>query len=130
MTEENKNDHVTIKIPIELVQEIDQRVGTSGYRSRAEITKQALREFMQRNPLPKIEKILPRFEHLNMDATGAKIIDRQTKRIANIIIIPQGMHCDICDEHQCVHIDFALTVPDIQEVIREKLAEGWKLPKL
>jgi len=128
MTEENKNDHVTIKIPIELVNEIDKRVGTHGYRSRAEITKQALREFMEKNPLPKIEKSLPHFEHLNMDATGVKIIDRQLKRVANIIINPKGMHCDICDKHQCAHIDFALTVPDIQEEIRKKRIEGWQLP--
>jgi len=41
-----KSDHVTIKLPIELVEEIDALQGKFGFRSRGEIVKEAVRRLL------------------------------------------------------------------------------------
>ena len=75
-------------------------------------------------------KILPQFEHFNINATGVRIMDRKIGMIAEIYFKPQGIFCDIDKSNTCEHIDFALTVPAIQEIIIRKRKEGWKLPEV
>jgi len=70
----------------------------------------------------------PRFEHFNMGENGVRISDRKIKLIADIYIKPQGMFCDLDKSDNCEHIDYALTIPEIQEIIKKHLKEGWKLP--
>lgn len=41
------NEYVTIKLPRELVNEIDTFVGKEGYASRTEVVKDALRKFFK-----------------------------------------------------------------------------------
>lgn len=55
MTNMNKKqDHVTIKLPKELVDEIDALQGKFGFRSRGEIVKEAVRRLLDhyRNVVP------------------------------------------------------------------------------
>jgi len=40
------NEYTTIKIPNDLVAELDVLVGTHGFRSRAEVVKEALRRLL------------------------------------------------------------------------------------
>ena len=42
--------HVTIKLPIDTITEIDKLVGRYGYTSRAEVVKSALRTFFEKYP--------------------------------------------------------------------------------
>jgi len=42
-------EYVTVKIPEELAKEIDAIIGTHGYSSRADVVKDALRRFFERN---------------------------------------------------------------------------------
>lgn len=86
------------------------------------------KEYTDNQPIVNIE--LPRFEHFNMNATGVRITDRETRRIADIDLKPTGIYCDLCEKNKCAHIDFALTVPAIKEVIRERKKEGWNLPNI
>ncbi|MCW4044243.1 MAG: ribbon-helix-helix domain-containing protein [Candidatus Bathyarchaeota archaeon] len=44
------NDYTTIKLPNEMVDEIDKLVGKHGFRSRGEIVKEAIRNFLMRYP--------------------------------------------------------------------------------
>jgi Arc/MetJ-type ribon-helix-helix transcriptional regulator len=74
------------------------------------------------------KKSLPRFEHFNMEANGVRITDRKIKLIADIYFKPQGIFCDLDKADDCEHIDFALTVPEIREIIRKHKKEGWKFP--
>jgi len=69
-----------------------------------------------------------RFEIFNHDANGVKVTDRKLRRIAQIYFKPEGIWCDLDGNAQCEHIDFVLRQPDIQENIRKKKKEGWKLP--
>ena len=69
-----------------------------------------------------------RFEHFNMEETAVRITDRQLQRIAGIRFKPDGIYCELDERDKCEHIEFALTVPEVKELIREKRKEGWKLP--
>ena len=115
-------DYVTLKIPKELADEIDSLIGKKGFRSRAELTKEALRRFLLDYPKH------PTLEHFNLNEDGVRILDRVLHLIVDIAFKPKGIWCDYCQTNNCRHIDFALTVPDIQAVIRKKRGEGWKLP--
>jgi Arc/MetJ-type ribon-helix-helix transcriptional regulator len=126
MDEEPPATHVTIKLPKELVAEMDKLQGKHGFRSRGEIAKEAIRQF-----LTKYEedlKPLPRFEQLNFDDNGVKILDRKLGRVADVFFKRTGIYCNLDETDDCEHIQFALKERDIQRLIRKKKAEGWKLP--
>lgn len=120
-TKERKgSDHVTVKIPQELVAEMDKLIGKYGFRSRGEIAKEAIREL-----LAEYEK--SPFEMLNHDDRGVKVIDRQLCRVADIQITPNGIHCPVCDASKCEHIRFALSQPDVRKIVTQKQKEGWQI---
>jgi Arc/MetJ-type ribon-helix-helix transcriptional regulator len=131
MSEKNrKNEHNTVKLPESLTDEVDKYLGIKGFTSRAEITKQALREFMERDPLPKTEKNLPRFQHVNADSTGIKIFEQSPEgnRIVHVTFSPDGIECDHHGDENCEHVQYALQLADVQEIIQKRKKEGWKLP--
>jgi Arc/MetJ-type ribon-helix-helix transcriptional regulator len=41
------NEYTTLKLPTELVDEVDQLVGKHGFTSRAEVAKEAIRKLLQ-----------------------------------------------------------------------------------
>ena len=44
----NQNEYVTIRIPKNLAKEIDSLIGKFGFTSRAEVVKQAVRNFLEK----------------------------------------------------------------------------------
>jgi len=124
-----EGDYTTIKLPNDLVSSMDKLIGTYGFKSRAEIVKEALRDLLAQYKTPNtIEQ--PRYDHFNMGVHGVRITDRQLHRIADIRFSPEGIYCELDESESCGHIDFALTVPEIKEIIRNKRKEGWKLPDI
>ena len=98
-----------------------------GYRSIAQFMEDAARKRLEElNALG----TMPRFEHFNRGPDGVKIFDRRLRRIADVYFKPDGIFCDLDQKDDCEHITFALTVPEIQEVIRQRRKEGWKLPEV
>jgi hypothetical protein len=83
----------------------------------------ALRELLNKYKPP-----LPRFDHFNIGVHGVRTTDRQLHRIADIRFSPEGIYCELDESESCGHTEFALTVPEIKEIIRNKRIEGWKLP--
>jgi len=71
---------------------------------------------------------LSSFDHFNVSVHGVRITDRQLHRIADIRFKPKGIYCELDESENCGDIEFALTVPEIKEIIRNKREEGWKLP--
>ena len=71
---------------------------------------------------------LPRFEQINSDENGVKILDRQLHRVADVYFKRAGIHCILDDSDECAHVTFALAQKDVQKLIRQKRAQGWKLP--
>ena len=76
------------------------------------------------------QKIGPEMEHYNLNEEGVRILDHSLDRIVDIFFTPQGIRCDECDESNCRHVKFALGVPQIQKVIRQKRKDGWDLPEI
>ena len=131
------SDHITIKIPKELVDEMDKLKGVMGFRSRGEIAKEAIRQLVNhyKETLATAEPPKPQIEHFNVSETGVCILDRTIKngvsngRIIDVYFRPEGIWCEYCQAKNCRHIRFALTVPKIKEIIKKKRQEGWKLPE-
>ena len=120
-----EGEYSNIKIPNELIVNVDCLIGKYGYKSRGEIVKTALREF-----LVKYEKPEPRLERINSDSSGIKIFDRKIprNRLVHVTFTPDGIQCDYHKSNTCEHVEFALEQADVQEIIKEKKKEGWNLP--
>lgn len=125
---EKEDDYTTIRIPKELSEEVDALVGKKGFRSKAEVVKEAIRRLL--NHYHESEVALPRFEKINSDENGVKVLDRhgEIHRIADIYFKRNGIWCEACQKDACEHIDFALSQSDVQETIRKRRKEGWNLP--
>ncbi len=95
-----------------------------GYRSIAQFLEDASRRRLEL--LKSEHKELPRFEQVNTDENGVKVLDRQLKRVADVQIKPSGAKCILDDSSSCEHVRFALSLPEVQDLIRKK---GWKLPE-
>lgn len=70
-------------------------------------------------------------EHFNLDENGIRIVDRALKtdrspngRIIDIFFKERKAWCDYDKSAKCKHIEFALSLPIVQEILRKK---GWKL---
>jgi Arc/MetJ-type ribon-helix-helix transcriptional regulator len=119
-----------VKIPKELVQEMDKLIGKHGFRSRGEITKEALRRFMEHY---KNIVELPVLEHFNLNEQGVMILDRSIDppkgKLVEVYFKPMPddtlkIFCEYDETDKCRHVDFALDLPEVQEIIRKK---GWKI---
>jgi len=117
-----EDDYVTVRIPKELSEEADKLIGKKGFRSKAEIVKEALRELIDHYGADK------HFQMLHHSSDGVKVRDVRLGQVADIKISPEGIYCPICDASNCEHIRFALDQPDVKNLIRRKKKEGWKLP--
>jgi hypothetical protein len=139
MSEESKpkpgSDHITIKLPKELVAEMDRLIGAMGFRSRGEIAKEAIRQLLSQYKENLTPPRHPPFEHFNIGEHGVRILDRTLTngnsrgRIIDVYFRPEGVWCEYCQTNNCKHIQFALTIPKIREIIWKKREEGWNLPK-
>ena len=130
MKTRNERQYKNISVKTELAETIENFVEENpsyGYRSIAQFMEDAARKRLEElNALG----TLPRFEHFNRGLNGVRITDRKLRRIADIYFKPEGIWCDLDQKANCEHITFALTVPEIQEVIRQRRKEGWKLPDI
>lgn len=121
-------DYKGVSLKRDLVEQIEKFVEDNPqYKSTADFLHESARVRMEEINKAKNN---PRFEHFNINDTGVRITDRQIGMIAEIYFKPQGIFCDIDKSNTCEHIDFALTVPAIQEIIRKRKKEGWKLPEI
>ncbi|NLB77215.1 MAG: ribbon-helix-helix protein, CopG family [Crenarchaeota archaeon] len=117
-----RDDNKGFRLPESIAQEMDKLIGTHGFTSRAEIAKQAIREYLEKI---RSEENLHMVNHGD---NGVKVRDTKLGRVADIQITPNGIYCPVCDASNCEHIRFALMQPDIQKIVTKKRKEGWKLP--
>lgn len=125
MSKEYSDKYRNVSIKTEFADEIEKFINANprhGYRSIAQFLEDAARRRLE-----DLAKQPFRFEEINHDENGVKIFDRQQHRIAEIFFKPKGIWCDLCEKSSCNHIEFALSNPDIQEIIKKKRKEGWKL---
>jgi len=126
----SERGYKNISIKTEFAEAIEEFVKNNpryGYRSIAQFMEDAARKRLEE--LKALEVQLPRFEQINHDLNGVKILDRKLRRVADIYFKPEGTWCNLCQQNTCEHINFALTQHDIQEVVQKRRNEGWKLPE-
>jgi hypothetical protein len=124
-----KPEYKSISIKEEFAESIEEFIRehpTLGYRSIAQFLEDSARRRLEE--LKSQIKIPPRFEQVNLDDNGTKILDRQIKEIVQIYIKPNGIVCSLDLVGNCEHVCFALTQNNVKEAIRKHKREGWKLP--
>ena len=113
---EEKVEYGFVKLPVDLIAEVDDHVGKHGYRSRTEIVKEAIRRLLITYP----EDSKPELEHFNLNDQGVIIVDRKLDRIIQVYFRPDKVVCEVDGEKPCKHKDFALQLVDVQKILREK----------
>jgi hypothetical protein len=77
-----------------------------------------------------LEKLQPALEHFNITENGVRILDRtlgtKTSRgcIIDVYFKQDKAWCKYCESSSCQHVQFALSLPEVQEILRTK---GWKI---
>lgn len=114
-----EDEYTTVKVPNDLILIIDGLIGNRGFKSRGEVVKNALRDFLDKQDTHQFT--------LNHDDQGIKVWDNKLHRHAQIQFTPKGIYCVACDATKCEHIRFAISQPDVLEMVIEKRKEGWKI---
>lgn len=97
-----------------------------GYRSIAAFLEDSSRRRLEE--LKATEDQLQSMWHMNLNDDGVLVWDPDIPLAVQILFSPKGIKCVFDGEDGCKHIQFALTKPDIQKVIRARRKEGWRLP--
>ena len=74
----------------------------------------------------KIPETPPFLEHFNLNEEGVLVLDYtlHTDRIVQIFFKPEGPWCEHCESMKCRHVEFALDIPKVQDILQKK---GWKM---
>lgn len=96
------------------------------YKSVADFVHEAVRIRMQE--LRKSYENMPTYRKVNSDNEGAKIWNNKKRESADIYFTPKGIRCSLDETETCEHIMYALSLPEVREIIRKHRKEGWKLP--
>lgn len=65
----------------------------------------------------------PRLEHFNLSENGVLIVDHDLDRIVQVYFKPNKVLCEYDESSDCKHVDFALELPEVQELLKKR---GWK----
>lgn len=116
-----REDFQTVTIRKDLIKKMDEYIASewrdnTNIDSRPALMNAALDEYFQHHK--------PRFEHINTYEDHASILDRQLKTELAIYFKDDGLvWCEYDEKKSCIHIDYILSLADVQEKLRKK---GWK----
>jgi hypothetical protein len=128
------SEYSKISLKREFMEKIDQFIKDypeHGYRSLAQFVEDAIR---RRSDELQVFQLTPRFSHINTYEDHATIADKKMgqdiegKRSPRLIDIyvrksennTLAFWCEYCDSAKCEHVKYALTIPKVQEILREK----------
>jgi len=106
----------SVSLPEEVIDEIKAILDQNpelGYNSVAEFIMDSIR----RNP-----NYMERMEHYNVYGDHVTIYDRVLKNLADIYFQNERPYCDLCEASNCEHIEFALTLPKVINLLTDR---GW-----
>jgi hypothetical protein len=121
-----------VSLQRELVDRIEEYVKThpeTGYKSMADFVTDAVRKRCEDlNILPS----KPILEHFNLTENGVTILDRSLNppkgALVDVYFKPDAKNrlqarCQYDETDDCSHVKFALDLPEVQEILKQK---GWK----
>jgi len=125
-----KPDYTGISIKSELANDVEAFIRehpSKGHRS--------LTSFVEDATIRRLEELknqikeLPRFDRINGDVSGVTIYDREMKEVkaVHVSVRRSGICCDFHQANNCEHVKYALSLEDVQEMIRKRKKEGWKI---
>jgi len=129
-TKTERTEYMHIKIPEELVVEVDNFIadGQFGYRSRTEFVKDAVRRLLSEygRKEERTEEEMLDLKHFNLNEDGVLVLDRviQPDNLIQVYFRPEGVYCELCESMKCRHVEFALRLPKVQDILHKK---GWKI---
>jgi hypothetical protein len=109
----------------ELLKMFDKIKGKIGIQSNVDLIRMLINEKYEQLGL---KNNLPRFEKINNDENGVKILDRTLGDDVEVYIKPNGIVCGYDKTDDCDHIRYALSFPEVRRLIKKHRKEGWKLP--
>lgn len=124
-----KPEYTGISIKTELAQDVETFVKEHPTKYRS------LTHFVEDSAIERLKELrtqlkeLPRFDRINGDDTGVLIYDRELKenKAVHVSVRPNGVMCDFHQRTDCEHVKYALKLPDVQEMIKKRRKEGWKI---
>jgi hypothetical protein len=124
-----------VSLQRELINKIEQYIKThreTGYKSLADFVTDAVREKCIELKILTLTPEPPTLEHFNLSEDGVRVLDRSLAnehsrgRIIDVYFKPENAWCEFCESTSCKHVEFALSLPEVQKILREK---GWKIRK-
>ena len=116
-----KEDWKTVNVKKSLMEEVERVQKTEEARKAGITNASQFVDLAVREALEKFE--LKRFEHINMYEDHVKILDNkleQAGRIVSVYFRDARAWCDYCDEHVCVHIQYAWEIPEVRSALAER----------
>lgn len=93
-----------------------------GVKNDTEVVRSLMRQFY----LEHKDHLQPLLEHFNLNEEGVMILDHTLDspkgRIIQVLFKPEQVECELCESQQCRHIKYALSLPRVIGILREK---GW-----
>jgi len=115
-----------ISLSRELVDKIEEYINNhpeTGYKSLADFVTDAVREkCIELKILVPTPPELPTLEHFNVNEDHVTVIDRAKKIFADVYFRNNRVLCGSCESENCEHVEYALNLPKIQKILRQK---GW-----
>ena len=115
------NEWKTINVKRGLMEEVE-RLLQSTMVKREGITNMS--QFLDAAIKEKIIKVeTKRFDHVNMYEDHVKILDNNLEkhgRIVSVYFRGTRAWCDYCEEHICVHIQYAWEIPEVRRVLEKR----------
>ena len=116
----------TLRLPKHMIKKLDEKASERGI-SRTALIASILDNWLKTQEYEEVTR-RPRFEHINTFRNYATILDRDfhgRERIANVYFRRDSepfvrAWCDLCDSEECVHVEYAWSLPKVREVF-EKL---------
>ncbi|RLI44726.1 hypothetical protein DRO69_06750 [Candidatus Bathyarchaeota archaeon] len=115
MSEKKK---LNVRLDRELEEKFFQIKKFFGVENETEVVRSLINWFWREHE----KELQPKFEHFNVNENGVLIVDREQDRIFQVYFHPEGIECE-CGTPNCKHKEFALSLPKVQQILREK---GWK----
>lgn len=93
-----------------------------GLEANTDVVRMLITQYYDQLPVQQ-----PILEHTNLNEQGVMIKDRSLEppqgRLIQVFFKEGKAWCEYDETDRCRHIDFALDLPEVQEILREK---GWK----
>ena len=115
---------------INLIEEYIKAHPEMGYKSLADFVTDAVREKCSELKILVAASELPQLEHFNISENGVRILDRtlgngvSKGRIIDVYFKPDRIICEYCGTDNCRHVEFALKIPKVRQILTEK---GWPI---